>query len=169
MDQMEVDEPTSHRSSPSSLPSSSSFGEHTKDVLSQDQRTMLNDGMTFMSLMWQTSIAAAEGDDSKLRTLIKVVLSSLIDVLAEMDLKNSVIPIETVRAMVDKDGLKQWKVAVQNGVKRNDWVDLIRTCVSYYRTVGLRSIVTIAAVTRPNSASTPLHLSKLLNRGAHSK
>ena len=159
MDAMVVDTPTSHPSSPSSLPSSSSFVEHTKDVLSQDQRARLNSQMKGISLGWRNSIAAAEGDDSQLRSLIQTVLYSLIGTLTGTDMKDNIIPIQTVRAMVDEDGLKQWKVVVQNCVKRNDWVDLIRTCVSYYQTIGLRSIVTTAALTRPNS----------LNRGAHSK
>jgi hypothetical protein len=52
MDLMDVDTPEDLSSS---KPSSSSFEKHIKDVMS------LN--MIAASLIWQTSIAAAEGDD----------------------------------------------------------------------------------------------------------
>jgi hypothetical protein len=136
---------------------------------------MLNDNMADISLMWQTSIVAAEGDDSQLRSLIKNILGYITGALANTDMRDNIITVHTARAKVgsfNEDELKQWKVEVQNCVKKNDWVDLIRACVLDYRTVGLRSIVTTAALTiptRPNAASTPLHLSRLLNRGAHSE
>jgi hypothetical protein len=136
---------------------------------------MLNDSMTVISRMWQASIVATEGDDSQLRSLIEIVLGYFTGALANTDMRDNIITIQTVGAKVgdfNKDELKQWKVEVQNCVKKNDWVDLICACVSDYRTVGLRSIVTTAALiipTRPNAASTPLHLSRLLNRRAHSK
>jgi hypothetical protein len=156
----------------SSLLSSSSF--EMKDFMSQGQLTTLNNNMTAASQMWQNSIVAAEGDNLQLRTLIQNVFTVLIGALARADIKNDVVVVPTI-AMVesfDKDKLEQWKVVMQNCVEKNDWVDLIRTCVSDYRTVGLRSIVTTAALTiptRPNAASTPLHLSRLLDREPHSK
>jgi hypothetical protein len=152
----------------SSLPSSSSL--EMKDFLSQGQLTTLNN----MTLIWRNSIVAAEDDDLQLRTLIQFVFTHLIGILAGANIKENVVVVPTI-AMVksfDKDELEHWKVVMQNCVKKNDWVDLICTCVSDYRTVGLRSIVTTAALTiptRPNAASTPLHLSRSLDREPHSK
>src|ERR1700683_3786777 len=142
----------------SSLPSYLSFEKHTKDIVS------LN--MTAASLIWQTSIVAAEGDDLQLRSLIQTVFTILIGALVKADVKDNVVTAQTAHAKVEsfnKDELERWKAVVQNCVEKNDWVDLIRTCVSDYQTVGLRSIVTTAALiipTRPNAAST---------RDAHSK
>jgi len=159
--------------SSSLFPLSNSFFEnHIRDVLPQGQLTTLNDDMTAMaSLLW---LVAAEGDDLQLRSLIKNVFALLRGALKDTDIKDNLVTSQTAREMVEsfnEDELQRLKIVVQNCVEKKDWVHLIRTCVSDYRTVGLRSIVTTAALTiptRPNAASTPLHLSRL-NRGAHSK
>jgi hypothetical protein len=175
MDLMDVDMSTSPSSGPDhSLTSSwnSSFEKQIKDVLSQDQLTTLNDNMNEDSWTRQTYMTA-EGDD--LRRMVKSVFLSLTSLLGETAMKNNLVTTQTMREMVksfSKDELERWKAVVQNCVEKKDWVDLIRMCVSDYQTVGLRSIVTIAALTiptRPNAASTPLHLSRLVNREAHSK
>jgi isochorismate synthase EntC len=148
--------------------------ENIKDVLSQGQLTTLNDNMAEASQFWETTILV-DGDDSQLRLLITNTFKDLVHALAETAMKSNVVTKQTVREMVkssSKDELERWKVVVLNCVEKKDWVDLIRTCVSDYQTAGLRSIVTTAALTiqtRPNAASTPLHLSGLLNRGVHSK
>ena len=131
MDLMEVN--TLHwssgpRDTSSFLLSSLSFEKHTKDVLLQGRWTMLNDNMTVISLMWKTSIVAAEGNDSQLWSLIHFVLHNFIRVLAERNMRDNIIMVQTVYAKVgsfNEEELEQWKVAVQNCVKENNWVDLL--------------------------------------------
>ena len=114
----DVDKPTSHPSSgPGDTPSSlSSFEKHTKDVLLQGQQTILNNNMTEISLTLQTSITAAEGDDSQLRSLIKTVLPCFIGALAGTDMKNNIITVQTAREKVGSFNiLLQYSELTTNG------------------------------------------------------
>ncbi|KIM83548.1 hypothetical protein PILCRDRAFT_6971 [Piloderma croceum F 1598] len=151
MDLMDVDRPEDLSSSlPSSLNS-----QHIKDILSPGQLTTLNDRMTLASQIWQNSIVAAEGDDSQLQFLIKIVFALLTSALKDTAIKDNVVTAQLAEELVEsfnEDELKHSKVVVHNCVEKKDWVDLIPA---------------LTIPTRPNAASTPLYLSRLLDREAH--
>lgn len=154
----------------SSLSSPSSSEKHTKDVVSQSQWNELNHSMTRMiQPLWQFTPVNSESD---LRALIGTVLRILVIGLARMDLKDKIVTPETATTMtesINEDELEKWNVAIQNCMEKNDWVDLLRTCVSDYRTVGLRSTVTTAQVTMPTSPDAASTYLPKTYPGTHSK
>jgi hypothetical protein len=97
--------PSSHSKHLSSSPPSSSSSEsHAKHILSQGQLTTLNN---YMNQRWQTRIKTTMGDDSQWRELIASVLSNLLIVLANTDMKDSVITALSIVPSCNKDELEQ--------------------------------------------------------------
>ncbi|KIM83569.1 hypothetical protein PILCRDRAFT_88004 [Piloderma croceum F 1598] len=132
MDLMDVDRPEDLSSSlPSSLKS-----QHIKDILSQGQLTTLNDRMTLASQIWQNSNVVAEGDDSQLRLLIKIVFTLLTSALKDTAIKDNVITAQLAEELAEsfnEDKLKHSKVVVHNCVEKKDWVDLICIGIAFNR------------------------------------
>jgi hypothetical protein len=89
---------------------------------------------------WQIWVDQAEVDNSQWLNLLSDVLVCLTMELASTNMKDSVIAnltharAEAIVKNFNEDELEGWKVGVRNGVKRNDWIDLLarRTYISDY-------------------------------------
>ena len=134
-----VVDPDALRTPPSSFtshPPLSSVGR--RPPLSQDQLTALNEAMNDLSHSggWQSRIADAGDDASKLRSLFSNILFYLCSVLLAIAPKANIIatPLpkqanELVRNL-NNDGLEEWQRGVQRGLSEGDWAVLTahRTC-----------------------------------------
>jgi hypothetical protein len=148
MNQMDVDSATSLPSSSSKRPAafplaSSSAEKRAKIVLPDAQLIDLSAKMKHKSdrKKWQILIKEAEADDSLWWDIHPDVLMYLTQELASTNMKHDVITSPNPQSANDitksfnEDELEKWKVGVLNGVKRNDWIDLLahRTYISDFQ------------------------------------
>lgn len=102
-------------------------------------------------------VEKAEVDDSLWRDLLSDILMHLTLELASTNMKGSVIAnpdlerADDIVKSFNEDELEQWKVGVRNGVKKNDWIDLLarRTYISDYQIIRSHLIVTPAELKIP--------------------
>jgi len=121
---------TSSSKCPVDFPSaSSSAGKRAKILL----RNTLSSNMDWMkrTRKWQIST-----DDSLWRDILSDVLVGLTLELASTNMKGSVEILTLKRAdeimkSFNEDELEAWKVGVRNGVKKNDWTDLLARRTSH--------------------------------------
>jgi hypothetical protein len=159
MNQMDVDPTTSLPSSsskrPAAFPPASSADKRAKILLPDDQLTTLSSNMNRRK--WQILVDEAEADDSLWWDILSDVLMHLTQELASTNMKGNVIANLTLKRANDtiksfnEDELEQWKVGVRNGVKGNDWIDLLacRTYISDYQIIRSHLIVTTAELKIP--------------------
>jgi hypothetical protein len=148
MNQMDVDPltspPASSSKRPAASPPPSSFADKRLKMLLPDaQLSTLAYNMKQRSdrKKWRISVEEAEVDDSLWRDILSDILMYLTSELASTNMKGSVIAgVDPRRAddivqSFNEDQLEQWKVGVRNGVKNNDWIDLLarRTYFSDYQ------------------------------------
>jgi hypothetical protein len=138
MNQMDVDPTTSPPSSCSKCPAafpptSSSADKRAKILLLDGQLTTLSSNMNRRK--WQILVDEAEADDSLWWDILLDILMHLTQELTSTNMKGNIIANLTFKRADDiiksfnKDKLEQWKVGVWNGVKGNDWIDLLACCM----------------------------------------
>ena len=158
--QMDVDPPTSPPASsskrPAASPPASSLDKRVKILLPDAQLSRLCFNMHLMSdrKKWPIRVEEAEVDDSLWSDLLSDILIHLPE---ELIMKGSPIANLTPKRAEDivksfnEDELEQWKVGVRNGVKKNDWIDLLacRMYISDYQITRSHLIVTTAELKFP--------------------
>jgi hypothetical protein len=135
---MDIDRPSSVKSSPSITPPSEKF-KQARFFLPPAQLTAFNDEMQRVSdeQAWQYRLQKAGYEFP----LLKDVLLYLTPCLANTDMKDRIIASPAVAGAVaivksfNGHELEQWKAGVRSGVENNDWTDLAmhRTYISDYR------------------------------------
>ncbi len=132
----------------------SSTVKRARLTLPEDQLTTLKDNMKESSARssWQPRIMLAMVDSRSWLGLFSDVLMNITQELAATGIRGSVIACPSMRRAneivesFNKDELEEWKAAVQNGVEKGDWTDLIehRMYILDYHIVGSCIIVTLA-------------------------
>ncbi|KAF8240638.1 hypothetical protein L208DRAFT_1384042 [Tricholoma matsutake] len=124
---------SSSKRPPASPPASSFADKRVKILLPDAQLSTLCFNMKLKSdrKEWRNIVEKAEVDDSLWRDLLSDILMHLTLELASTNMKGSVIANPALERADDivksfnEDELEQWKVGVRNGVKKNDWIDLL--------------------------------------------
>ena len=109
-------------------------------------------------MKWEILINGAEANNNLWPSILSDVLMHLTSELASTDMKNKVIAdltLDRANKIVksfDEDQLEEWKVGVQNGVKGNNWTNLIerRTYFSDYQIIRSHLITTTVELRTPN-------------------
>ena len=134
MTQMDVNTPpaSSSKRPAASPPAFSSADKRIKILLPEAQLNTLCVDMKKKSDMkkWRILVEEAK-DDERWMNLLSDILMHLTRELASTNMKGSVIAnltLEGAEEMVNsfnEDELEQWRVGVRNGIKSNDWLDLL--------------------------------------------
>jgi hypothetical protein len=138
---------------PSRSPSSPM--EHAVN-LSEHRLATLKADMGYLSEMnrWQIRVEKAATVDSEWRSLLSEVFVCITKELADTDIviaSPSGQQASDIVAQLNQDELEEWKTAVQSGVEKGDWTDLIehRMYFLVYRTVGSHLIIIAARLKKP--------------------
>ena len=139
MDQMDVDPSSSSKRPAGSSPSSPA--DKRPKILPDGQ---LAKKLSSNTWKWKLMVKAAKADDS----LWLVILSDVL-ILAGVESERANEIANNVR--VNEGKLEAWKVAMWNGVERNDWIDLLarRTYISDYQIIWSHLIASTAELKIP--------------------